>query len=878
MIGRTLAHYEVVDLLGKGGMGEVYRANDTKLGRQVALKLLPPELAGDTERLARFRREARTLASLHHPRIASLFGIEEIDGMTILVMELVEGHDLAERLEQGGALPVDDVVAIAIQLAEGLEFAHDNNVMHRDLKPANIKLTPGGEIKVLDFGLARAFTGDSIDESDILNSPTITAGLTQMGVILGTAAYMSPEQAKGKSVDRRADIWSYGVILFELLTGERLFHGETASETMADVMKSEIDWERLPKKTPTNVRRILERCLDRDPVTRLRDIGEARVALSQPEGAQFAGADDTGTSSSLVPWIVAALAITTAAAAIVWGLSRSPETTAPTVRTQADLVAGPDLGYDTGGVHLELSPDGDRLAFAGLDGDGNRWIYVRNLGTGELRRLDGTEDGEIPFWSPDGTRLGFFVAGALSIIGVEDGIIEREIVRLNSWAMDATWHTDGWIVLLDNDNGANIHRVEETGGETQLIYSVEEFDSAFSHADVLPGGAIMFSADYFDGSDLTGIYVFENGEARQILKHASNAQWVESQGAIVFRREQRIFAQRFNLATRNLQGDPVRIGGPVRTKTFPSQAFMTVGGDGTLLYLEGEAGASDSELVWVDRQGKLVDRLNYVGDLYSMDVSHDGRRVAFDNSEPETGGDIWVYDFGRRSSVRFTDHPIDESAPLWSRDDKSIYFFRGVDLLRVDVVGTPAIVELISDGTARRPQDIHPQTGQLLLRGQPDGGRGRELRLLDLDTLEEQVWLDLAGTQNYACFSPDGRWVAYHSDHEDGQHVWIESFPDRRERFRVSDDGGGAHPEWRADGLELYYVSPSRKMMAVAIDMDATDRSPIGTPEVLFPVRLRRNLYYDVGPEPNRFLLNQLTGEAAAKSAVLVRGWQLDSE
>ncbi len=880
MIGQKLLHYEITALLGVGGMGEVYRARDTKLEREVALKLLPAEVAEDPERLARFHREARTLASLHHMRIASLFGIESSEDRTFLVMELVEGQDLAQRLDQSGALPLDEVQSVALQMAEGLEFAHENGIMHRDLKPANIKLTPQGEVKILDFGLARAFTGDSIEESQPNNSPTITAALTQAGVILGTAAYMSPEQAKGKSVDRRADIWSFGVVLFELLTGERLFRAETASETMASVMMGEIAWDRLPSDTPPGLRRLLHRCLDREPSTRLRDIGEARIMLSQ-SGTDELTASAAAASSRLsrLPWLLAAVATAVSAVAIFWVLGQDSAPAHHGLRTQADLLAGPGLGYEVSDIHFQLSPDGRRFAYTGIDDNGERWIYLRDLSTGELRRLEDTRDGESPFWSADSRRLGYFVGGALSIIGVEDGIVERSVVSLNSWAMDAGWHPDGWVILMANDTQGSIYRSDLTGGDPELLYSSGGTECAFSDPQVLPGGGIMYSEDYFDGSARSGTYVLRDGERRQILERAFDAHWVPQYdpryGVIVFRRQQRIFAQRFDPQSLSLKGDPVRIGGPVRTKTFPNQGFMTVAGDGTIIYLEGSAGASDTELVWVDRQGQLVEELGVVGDLYSLDISHDGRRVAFDNSTAETAGDIWVYDLARRSSIRLTDHKMDESSPRWSNNDEAIFFFRGPDFMRVDLSNPPSVVELIADGTPRRPEDMHPVTGQFLFSDLKNVERS--LRIFDPETGQEEVWLDRDGRQYRARFSPQGDWIAYTADEGERSQVWVESFPDRTERFRVSREDGGRYPEWRSDGREIFYLSPSRKLMAVPVDMAATDRRPVGEPQELFSVHLRQNAHYDVNAAGDRFLLNRFVGKSAEKSAVLVRGWRLDA-
>ena len=393
MIGKTLAHYEITGLLGKGGMGEVFRALDTKLGREVAIKILPPEVAKDPERAARFEREARTLASLQHPNVASIYGFAEDGGVPFLAMELVEGEDLAQRLARG-PLPLEDALRIAREIAVGLEAAHDKQIVHRDLKPANIKVDPAGAVKILDFGLARAFSGDPSESSEMLNSPTITAAMTRVGVILGTAAYMSPEQAKGKQVDRRADIWSFGAILHEMLTGQQLFIGETVSETMAEVMKGEITFKTLPSGTPARVRALLKRCLDRDPQSRLRDIGEARIALDGPDREEAATETVTKPGSPRTPWIIAATCLIAAFAVVAWHFLSS-ETATPRVLRFRLATDHPVTVRQSESRAVAISPDGNHVATLGSLND-KPVIYVRRLDSFEAKPLPGTEEGASP--------------------------------------------------------------------------------------------------------------------------------------------------------------------------------------------------------------------------------------------------------------------------------------------------------------------------------------------------------------------------------------------------------------------------------------------------------------------------------------------------
>ena len=581
MIGKTLGQYEITALLGKGGMGEVYRATDTKLQREVALKLIPPELSGDPERLARFRREARTLASLHHARIASLFGIEEIDGATILVMELVEGQDLAERLDTGGAFSVEDVVAIAIQIAEGLEFAHDHGIMHRDLKPANIKITAQGDIKLLDFGLARAYTGEAPDESSVSNSPTITAALTQFGVILGTAAYMSPEQAKGRSVDRRADIWSYGVIIYELLAGRRLFQGETASETMADVMKGEINWEGLPDETPEPLRRLLHRCLDRNPATRLRDIGEARIALedlragrSNDMETQPTAPASQGFRRERFVWLALLLV---SLAGVAWlTLLRPGPPDAPLV--QSTLLPPP--GWDfVASAPFAVSPDGSRIAYVAYArpdnndrGTGMNAIWIRDLDSAEPRQLVSSDGDAYPFWSPDGRWIAYYSNDKLNKIESRGGPVIPLCDALDG--RGGSWNQDG-VIIFQRNWSEGLMKVPAGGGtpEPLTTLNADRVDIAHRWPVFFPDGRHFLYFVVCTTSPATnehsGIYLgnLDTGESTMVLRTESRALY--SQGNLLYRAGTTLMAHPFDPSSGRLTGDPIAVatdipGGQVR--------------------------------------------------------------------------------------------------------------------------------------------------------------------------------------------------------------------------------------------------------------------------------------------------------------------------
>ena len=889
LIGKSLAHFKITALLGKGGMGEVYRATDTKLGREVALKLLPSELAADTERLARFRREARTLASLHHARIASLFGIEEIEGATVLVMELVEGQDLSERLAADGAFAVEDVVSVAIQIAEGLEFAHDHGVMHRDLKPANIKITAQDEIKLLDFGLARAFTGEPTDESSLLNTPTLTAALTQVGVVLGTAAYMSPEQAKGRSVDRRADIWSYGVILYELLVGKRLFQGDTATETMAEVMKTEIAWESLPSDTPETLRRLLMRCLDRNPATRLRDIGEARIAL---EDLRAGRRHDFGQPAAaplvrgfLHERLVWAFLLLMALAGLAGTVLLRPAAPEPQM-VQSTLLPPP--GWDfVASSPFAVSPDGRRIAYVAYarpDTDeqtsGTNSIWVRDLDAAEPRQLTSTDGDAYPFWSPDGHWIGFFAYGKLNKIESRGG----PVIPL----CDATdgrggsWNRDG-VIIFQRSWSDGLMRVAAGGGIAQPLTTLnpERVDIVHRWPTFLPDGRhfLYYVACTTNPAvdEHSGIYLgsLDSDETSMVLRSESRALY--SQGYLLYRAGSTLMARPFDPSARRLTGDPVSVatdipGGAVSW----GGAQFGVSASGLLVHMRG-ARIMSTVLQWRDRTGSIVETLSEPGGYWEPKLSYDGKRVAV--AVGQDVADIWIHDLQGDLQTRFSFDAADDRTPLWSPDDRSIVYHSAQtsigDIYLRPVSGQESAKLIYGAKTQIALTDWSRDGRRIFFNYLEPNENGWDTWALDMEGFTAEAVLAGPGDQTDASLSPDGRYLAFSSDESGQTEIYVQSYPAAAGRWMVSGDriaGRATHPLWRGDGKELFYVRGSA-LMAVPVVTD--EGFTFGTPRFLFSLNLNSvNAAYDPRQDGQQILTNEMPATNRDQvGARLIQNW-----
>lgn len=889
MIGKILAHYEVTALLGKGGMGEVYRATDTKLGREVALKLLPPELADDAERLARFRREARTLASLHHARIASLFGIEEIDGTTILVMELVEGQDLAEHLDESGSLAVEDVVSVAIQIAEGLEFAHDNSVMHRDLKPANIKITAQGEVKLLDFGLARAFTGEPTDESDLAHSPTITAALTNAGVILGTAAYMSPEQAKGRSVDRRADIWSYGVVLYELLVGRKLFDAETASETMAEVLKTEIDWKQLPSDTPATLRRLLARCLDRNPATRLRDIGEARVSLEDLRAGRSDESESAPATLITTPfrrerlvWIGLLLATLVGLA----GLALVRPDRSGTLLVQSTLA--PPIDWDFAPASpFAVSPDGREIAYVAFprhDGEeraaGTNAIWIRDLASAEPRLLARSDRDAYPFWSPDGRWIGFFANGKLNKVESRGGPVIELCDAMEG--RGGSWNQDG-VIIFQRDWSEPLMRIAAGGGSPQPLTSLDPEREELLHRwpAFLPDGRhfvyyVVCTTNPAENEN-SGVYLgsLDSDESRMLIQGESRALY--SKGHLLYRIGSTLMAHPFDLSSRELAGDPRPVatdipGGAVSW----GGAQFGVSESGLLVHMRG-AGLMSTVFNWRDRDGLPLSTAIEPDFYYEPRLSHDGTRVALVSGQD--AGDIWIKDVESGMQTRLSFDPADDRTPLWAPDDLSIAFTSSraaTGEVYVRPVSGQEPAKLIYTANTRITLTHWSSDGRHIFfdRIDPDTGDS-DIWALDMESVEAKAVLDGGAWQEGASLSPGGKYLAFGEGGSADAQIYVQSYPVASGRWMVSGDKIAGRPmqaRWQDDGRALFYLRGAALMM---VPTDTDDGFSAATPQFLFNLNFNSGRpAYDLAPDRQRILIQEMpVSNRDRTGARLIQNW-----
>jgi len=836
--GRKLAHYEILGLIGRGGMGEVHRARDTKLGREVALKLLPRELSGDPERAARFDREARTLASLQHPNVASIYGFEEHEGQRFLVMELVEGEDLSVRMARG-PIPVDEVTDIAAQIAAGLEAAHEKGIVHRDLKPANVMITPGHEVKILDFGLARAWFGDSGDETDIGASPTITAAMTAAGTILGTAAYMSPEQARGKAVDRRADIWAFGVILFEMLTGERLFEGETVSDTLAAVLRAEPDWDALPASQAPVLVRIIERCLVRDPRLRLRDIGEVRILLQSGDasaaslfGATASAVPAASSGRRGVPVVLVVVLALLAALAGGW-IGSSVLTSSfepPLLHASIPPLPGTriDLNASAPGSGM-LSPDGRMIAFTARDEAGVTRLYLRHLDRAEPVAVSGTENAAYPFWSPDGTAIAFFEVGAntgrLRKVNVGGGPPVTICPARNG--KGGSWNEDGVIVFAPNA-AATIHRVPAIGGEPEEVTALADDEDSHRHPRFLPNGReFLFVARHGQSGDLASVYVGSlDGDApRRVTESQTQVEF--SQGHLLAVRDDALLATPFDPGTLEMTGGAVPVVEDVMIVSDGAVlAAYSSSSTGALVFQRG-TNEQDRKLEWIDLESGQRTDLGTRGQLYFPTISPDGSTAVVEvYGESQEGVDLWLVDLGNGLRTRFTFDPSDESSAVWGPDGAHVYYVarseEGGRVFRRSVDGTVDAEELWRDETFLRVTDVASDESHLLLAREDEAGSLADVIVLPLDGSGEPADL-LVGEERHtgAVYSPDDRWIAYYGDSAATFDVFVMAAEGGRRKWQVSTDAA-LYPQWSPDGARLYAADFEGNLKAFEVDGSGT--------------------------------------------------------
>ena len=872
--GSRLGVYEVVAPLGAGAMGEVWRARDTRLSREVALKVLPESLSRDRDRLSRFEREAQVLASLNHPNIAAIYGVEETSGATALVLELVEGPTLDERIAQG-RLPAEEAVTIARQIAEALEFAHERGVVHRDLKPANVKLSPDGRVKVLDFGLAKAMAADGATRSDSAISPTITSLGTIAGVVLGTAAYMAPEQARGTNVDRRADIWSFGAVFWEMLTGKRAFEGDTVSDTLASVLRAPIEWNELPKATPRGVVRLIERCLERDPKKRLRDIGEARIALEtlgvEPEVEVAATAPASRRSVfGSVAWAAAAVVIALSAVAIA-GFLRKPAPVRPVLRFQ--------IATDAKLASMSwprISPDGKTIAFLGRDTGGKTSIWVRPLDAFAPYPLTDTEGASRPFWSPDSRYVAFFIGRRqLKKAPVAGG--PAQLISEAEGGADGAWGASGEI-LFDGRATDAIRRAAASGGTASQETKPDASKGEAGHAwpFFLPDGRhFLFLAMTKRAGDKASLHVASLDEPGSKALTPSDSRAEYANGYLLYVLQGTLVAHRFDPKKMEVSGEPIPLVEHISVDVNDTASF-SVSTNGTLAFMQGEA-ATTSELLWLDRTGREIGKIGEPGPYFDVALSPDGTRLAYGFAEKSGAQDIWVRDLKRDVASRLTFSPRNDIWPVWSPDGRRIVFATDRDghfaLMVRDANGTGTEQPVYGADDAEVGASDWSRDGRRLAIGVLPASRRWDIKTLSMDgTVKPSDYLVTDASEQNASFSPDGRFVAYMSNESGTSEVYVQTFPVGGGKWQIS-TGGGFQPRWRADGKELFFLSPDDTLQAVPVSIGATFEP--GIPKALFKRILERGGIvrnrWTPSPDGQRFVVNadRQTSHSAPFSLVL---------
>jgi serine/threonine-protein kinase len=806
----SIAHYRITSKLGQGGMGEVWRATDTKLDREVAIKILPATLANDAQYIARFEREAQILATLNHPNIAAVYGVEQ----GAMVMELVEGETLP------CPVPLSTALDYARQIADGIEAAHEKGIIHRDLKPANIRITSAGRVKILDFGLAKA-AADTAPPTSGTNSPTLSLAMTQAGIILGTAAYMAPEQARGKPVDKRADIWAFGVVLYEMLTGRQLFSGETMSDVLAAVLTRDPDLTALPADTPPAVRGLIRLCLRKDPLKRLRDIAGARLALDE-DVATVPVVSPPPTRRTFIPWAMAAVALVTAAAGLAWWRGTRPAPLRPLIRMDLETPSMPAVG---GGM-LAISRDGTRIALVVRDKDGSSRIHTRALHQDRVTALPGTEDAHTPFFSPDGQSIGFASGGKLKRVSVEGGgvttLCDVQSLRGASWADDGS-------IIFSPSVTAGLWRVSAEGGTPVALTETQGANRTHRWPEVLPGSkAVLFTsmstALDFDNGTIEAVVV-ATGERKKIRQGGFAPHYVslpDGSGRLLFVSKGTLFAAPFNPGTLEPAGDAVPLVENTQHNLAIGAAYA-VSSSGALLYLQGGGLTGVLQLVWFGAVGRPEPMHGPLGTYFTLKLSPDGKRVAFSQGAA-SGFDIWVKDLERDTVSRLSFLPGSNQSPVWTPDGRHIVFrstaqaANGLYWIRADGSGNP---HRLTDGRADEfPYSFSPDGKRLALyligeAGSMDVATATLEGDPDRPKLSTpQVFVGTSAAEIAPAFSPDGRWIAYVSTESGRGEVYIRAFGRPGGKWQIS-NAGGTFPRWSTGG-ELFYRGPDQRIMAVS--------------------------------------------------------------
>ena len=872
MIGKKLLHYEITDQIGKGGMGEVFRARDTKLGREVAIKILPPELVGDPERQARFQREARTLASLQHANVASVYGFEEISGVRFLVMELVEGQDLTGRLEQGAFSP-EETITIARQLAAGLEAAHETGIVHRDLKPANVMLSRDGDVKILDFGLAQAWIGDDPNQADSAASPTITA-MTQVGTILGTAAYMSPEQARGGNVDRRSDIWAFGVILWEMLTGKQLFKGETISDTLAAVLRAEPDWESLPVEEAPELCRLIERCLERNPKQRLRDIGEARIfledggtSLSHLSFSQLgapAAAEPPAPAKPPILLLAGIGLLCLLAGALAGWKVLAKQDPPPVIHAMIPPPTGTE--YDlasTAPGPVMVSPDGTMVTYTAQNEEGEVQLYLRHLDKSESTILSGTTGAAYPFWSPDSKYIGFHVPSdsKLKKVAVSGGPPVTLCPANNG--KGGTWSEAGQIVMAPSHN-TGIYMVADIGGEPVQLTTIDDGSDSHRHPRFLPGGQeFIFTARTTNSTKLNDIFLASLDTTvapRKIAESQTNAEYAD--GHLFTVREGVLMATPFSPKDDSAIPGGTPIVENVLTLGGAAVSVFSISSSGVAGFVTGGSSQADQVIMSTDLTSGANTVVGEPGQVYHPFVSPDGKTAVVEvRDTSDEGTDLWLVDLESGLRTRFTFAVGDETSPTWSRDGKFVFYTLEVAgdqfaVLQQPVEGTGGTATLLESDRFVAITSLSPNDEYALLNIENENGNYDISRMsLTNGSQEQELLVSREGeSSGWGMYSPDGRWIVYHTETAAGWDTFVMPSEGGARKWQVT-SSGTVYPRWSHDGSEIWVVAFNGDLHAYSVDgsgstfrvRGSTIRTTIANPEP-------DGCFYDLHPDGERII------------------------
>jgi eukaryotic-like serine/threonine-protein kinase len=847
--GDLLGPYEILAPIGKGGMGEVYCAHDPRTGRDVAIKV-------SAERFSeRFDREVRAVAALNHPNICTLYDV----GPNYLVMELVAGETLQ------GPLPLDETLRIARQISDALEYAHEKGVVHRDLKPANIKVTPQGAVKVLDFGLAKVgTTSTSASGVDRENSPTLSMAATQAGMILGTAAYMPPEQARGKPVDKRADIWAFGVVFYELLTGKRLFQGDDVTDILASVVKEQPDLSAVP----ANVQRLLKSCLEKDPKNRLRDIADAWRLLD--ESSQPAAAPRASRWGKFA-WIATALALIALIPANLIHWREQPPALEP-VRFQIQPPEKTRFG-----IFLALSPDGRKVAFRAIGENGTSRLWVRSLDTLEAKDLAEVAAGAFLFWSPDSRYIAFQHEGKLKKVEASGGPPQNLCDSPAGQIVGGTWSSQGVILI---GGAAGVWKVSDGGGAPSPVTSLDPSQQDIGHAlpIFLPDGRHFVYVRVSAAPERGGTYIGSLNDApgkqssKRLLSTESTVAYSPSlnpgasanAGYLFFLRDSSLMAQPFDTVKLDFAGDAVPVADPVGRSANGVVAFFSVSSTGALIYQSGNQ--SQNQLSWIDREGKVLSTASESGTYSEIAISPDAKSVSMTSGGPGRS-DISVLDLARSVNTRFTFDPAADNAAVWSPDGKEIVFSSdrdGLGNIYIKASGGAANEEVLYKSPEPKTPNDWSRDGRFLLYTAGSAKTGNDLWYLPMTgERTPKPFVQTAAQEGLGQFSPDGRFVAYVSNESGQNEIYVRSFPDGRGKWQIS-KGGGVDPRWRRDGKEITYLSGTRMM---AVEVSTSPAFQPGTPKMLLEAPIiqagnyNRNNGYDISPDGKKILATMPVGQ-----------------